>query len=340
MATNASFGAQTGGLEVAETYASNVKGKTILITGVSKDGIGEATARAFAHGGASLVIITGRDNGRLASITETLAAEYPNTKTLPHKLDLNTLATSQQSAQALLSNAAVPQIDILVANAGGTFGKSRSTTPDGLETHFGVNHVGHFVFINTLLPKLTKPTTHGATRIVVVSSLACLVSSVRFADLNLEDKPVPEEEKPNWTILKALINVDQHEGYDAEVAYGQSKTANVLFAVHLNRLYASKGIYTFALHPGAVQSRAAKAMLGKKTKEEIDAMAIKFNKSIDQGAGTTLVAALDPGLNPENGVFLSDCQIFEQVPGYAVDAKLAEKLWNLSEEIVKEKLSG
>jgi NAD(P)-dependent dehydrogenase (short-subunit alcohol dehydrogenase family) len=343
MASNPSFGATTGGLEVAETYKANVKGKTILITGVSTDGIGEGAVRAFAHSGASLIIITGRDDKRLATITDTLVADYPNTTFLPHKLDLSTLSASRESAHALLANPSIERIDILVANASGVFGKTKTTTPDGLEAHFAVNHLGHFVFINTLLPKLlvaARSAEKGATRVVVVSSIVTLFSPFRFHDYNLDGKPIPADEEPNWALLEQLVGLKKHDGYSRDVANGQSKTAMSLFAVQLSRLYADEGLYAFAIHPGAVQSRAGKEFLDSMTKEEKEGLTVSFDKDINQGAATILVAALDQGLTPSKGVFLNDCQVFEGVPGHSVDEKSAEKLWKLSEEIVKEKLGN
>ncbi|KAH8632645.1 hypothetical protein IG631_11279 [Alternaria alternata] len=93
MATNKSFTKQTGGLEVAKTYSSHITGKTILITGVSPGGIGEATARAFAHGGASIIIATGRDKARVEELARQISAVYPSTKFRCVELDLASLET-------------------------------------------------------------------------------------------------------------------------------------------------------------------------------------------------------------------------------------------------------
>ena len=88
MATNKSFAAETGGLEIAKAYSSQIIGKTVLITGVSPGGIGEATARAFAHGGASIIIATGRSKTRVESLTKEISADYPSTKFVNVVLDL------------------------------------------------------------------------------------------------------------------------------------------------------------------------------------------------------------------------------------------------------------
>jgi NAD(P)-dependent dehydrogenase (short-subunit alcohol dehydrogenase family) len=343
MASNPSFNGKTGATEVAHAYSAQVQGKIVLITGVSQDGIGEATARAFAAGGASTIIITGRDDTRLSTITTTLSTTYPSIKFLPHKLDLTSLSSVQESATALMFNDAIPRIDILVANAGGNFPGPKTFTPDGLETHLAVNHLGHFLFVRTLLPKLrlaAQASVPGATRIVVVSSLAIHVSPFRFSDYNFDGKPLVDDEQPNWAILKHLMGIEKgEEVYNDHVAYAQSKTANSLFVVHINTLYEKEGISAFALHPGGVQSRAYKRVFGAMTAEQQAAVTVPFDKNIDQGAATTLVAALDPGLKPENAAYLSDCQAIE-VPEHAISREKGEKLWELSEKIVAEKLQS
>jgi NAD(P)-dependent dehydrogenase (short-subunit alcohol dehydrogenase family) len=340
MASNPEFNARTSALEVARTYASQARSKIVLVTGVSKDGIGEAIARAFAYGGASTIIVTGRDESRLSSLVGDLAMDYPSVKFQPHKLDLTSLEATRHSANKLLENDTIPRIDIVVANAGGTFHGPRALTPDGLEWNFAINHMGHFLFITTLLPKIrlaAQNSAPGNTRVVMLSSMALQLSPFRFTDYNFDEKAVPEDEAPNWAALKDMLGFEKHEGYDPWIAYGQSKTANALFAVHWNTLFSSEGIFAFALHPGAVMSRAAKKLFGAMTEEQKPKVTVSFDKDIDQGAATPLVAALDRGLTPEKGLFLNDCHIME-VPSYAVSKENAEKLWNLSEEIIVQKL--
>jgi NAD(P)-dependent dehydrogenase (short-subunit alcohol dehydrogenase family) len=342
MASNPSFNDKTSALEVASHYASQARNKIVLITGVSKDGLGEGIARAFAHGGASTVIVTGRDDTRLSSIVSDLTRDYPSVKIHPHKLDLSSLEATRRSANELLKDDTVPKIDFVIANAGGVFQGPRTLTSDGLEPNFAINHLGHFLFVTTLLPKLrlaAQNSAPGDTRVVVISSIALILSPVRFADYNFDGTAVPEDEAPNWASLKETIGIEKHEGYDVWIAYGQAKTANALFAVHWNTLFSRLGIFAFALHPGTVQTRASKKMFSSIDEEQKAGLSIKFDKNIDQGAATALVAALDSGLTPEKGVFLSDCQIMD-VPQYAVSKEKAQKLWKLSEEIITEKLGS
>lgn len=341
MASNTSYDRDTSALEVAKAYSSKIKGKTVLITGVSPGGIGDGTARAFAHGGASTIIITGRNDTRLSESIKALSAAYPSVTFRPLKLDLDSLKDVKQSAEELLNDEEVKKIDILVANAGANiFGGPRQFTKDGLEWHFGANHLAHFYFVTLLLPLLraaAKQNPPGATRVVMLSSMSMAGSPIRFSDYNWEGKPVPEDEKPDFTILTALLGVQPTDEYEANVAYGQSKTANTLMALHLNTLFDKEGINAFSVHPGLVESTGAKSLFGTLEKGAFDEAlkAVGPMKTIDQGSSTTIVAAVDPGLKPENGVYLADCQMAEP-PAWASNKQSAERLWELSEKLVKD----
>ncbi|KAH8689740.1 retinol dehydrogenase 12 [Phaeosphaeriaceae sp. PMI808] len=336
MATNKSFTKEIGGLEIAEAYSPQITGKTILITGVSPGGIGEATARAFAHGGASLIIATGRSEARVEGLTKEISAEYPSTKFRNVVLDLASLQDVRRAANEILDDKSIEKIDILVNNAGSQFGNvERELTVDGIETHLAANHLGHFLLIKLLLPRLlaaAKVNPPGATRIIPVGSEAVKFSPFRFSNWNFDhDKELPDDERPNWNILTNMLRVPETTKFNPFIAYGQSKTAAALLAVHLNTLFAKEGIFAFSLHPGggiAAVPEDQKALYEK-----------LLWKSIDQGSSTTLVAATDPGLNPEKGVWLEDNQLVEPVE-WAVDKEKAKRLWKLSEEIIAKKLEN
>ncbi|KAF1958224.1 hypothetical protein CC80DRAFT_546461 [Byssothecium circinans] len=124
--------------------------------------------------------------------------------------------------------------------------------------------------------------------------------------------------------------------YAHDIAYAASKTANVLHAVQLNKLLNKEGIAAFSANPGMALSNTVKKTMERLGKEVADSLGWK--KNIDQGAATTLVAALDPKLaeNTKETVLLSDCQVWgDEIPGWARDEKAAERLWKLSEEIVE-----
>jgi hypothetical protein len=173
-----------------------------------------------------------------------------------------------------------------------------------------------------------------------VSSSAILISPFRFSDYNFDGKPLADDEKPNWGVLQQLMGAEkttEDEGCNEYVAYDQNKIASSLFAVHLNTLYEKEVIAAFAVHPGGVQSRAYKRVIETISEEQKAGITIPFDKSIDQGAATVSVAALDPGLKPEIATFWEDCQAME-VPEYVISKEKGEMLWKLSEEIGVEKL--
>jgi NAD(P)-dependent dehydrogenase (short-subunit alcohol dehydrogenase family) len=337
MSTIINFGARTSAFEISETYASHVAGKVVLITGSTLGSIGDTTARAFAHGGASTVIITGRDDAKLSAASASLSKDYPKTTFRPLKLDLNSLKAVKQAAQEIIADENIKQIDFLIANAGlNTFNMPRSMTKDGIELHFGVNHLAHHLLIKLLLPKIraaAKQNAQGDTRIVIVSSVAAAGSPIRFSDWNYESDSnhVPEGEKPNWGLFAKIFGLSpEPASFEANIAYGQSKTANILEAVHLNKMLADEGIYSFSLHPGAVASNGATELLAMLQGS------LGEPKTLEQGAATTLAAALDPALKPEGGVFLNDCVVdMEFCPPYASDEAMAERLWKLSEDILE-----
>ncbi|KAF2449797.1 retinol dehydrogenase 12 [Karstenula rhodostoma CBS 690.94] len=343
MASNPSYNKTSSGIEIAQAYAESIKGKTALITGVSVGGIGDAIARAFAHAGAATIIITGRNDTKMTAVHTALSTDYPGTKFRSLKLDLNSLALTKQAAQEILSDPSIKQIDLLIANAGFGSGKpDREVTADGIESHFGANHLAHFLLVTTLLPKLkaaAKKNPPGATRIVTVSSNANNISPIRFSDWNYEkhSTAVPDAEQPSWAIHPVLDLPADPVPFSYLVAYGQSKTANVLLAVQLNKLLGGEGIAAFSLHPGVVRSTGQKELINESMGKKLEAL-MGPPKTLDQGAATAVVAALDPGLRGGEAVYLDDCQVSDSAPAWSTDPQIAERLWKLSEDIVKEKL--
>ncbi|KAI9642707.1 hypothetical protein NHQ30_008438 [Ciborinia camelliae] len=173
------------------------------------------------------------------------------------------------------------------------------------------------------MPAILAAVSEGA-RIVNVSSIGWGLGEVRFDDYNFSDG----------------------RGWDKWSAYGESKTANILFTVELARRLKSKGVQAFSLDPGTIATNLGRAL--DLERDIIDAAArlnmrgyIKFSgpipwKSFEAGTSTILVAALDPALKDHSGVFLSDCQISETAE-YTTNPQYAERLWALSEKIVGQK---
>lgn len=196
-------------------------------------------------------------------------------------------------------------------------------TVDGFESQFGVNHLAHFVLATSLLPELKagKP-----SRLVVVSSVANKRGDINWDDINWE------------------------KDYNKWAAYAQSKTANILFAKQFNKLYASQGVKAYSLHPGGIMTNLQKHVPVEEQRAlgffKEDGSLHELFKNIEQGASTSVYAALSPDLDNQGGEYLEDCGISQGVKTelpffgmapHATDMEAAERLWKLSEQMVAAK---
>ncbi|KAI1370123.1 retinol dehydrogenase 13 [Hypoxylon crocopeplum] len=332
MTSNPAWGEKTSGLEVASAYARHVEGRNVLITGVAPEGVGEGTAIAFASQKPAIIILVSRTREKLEAVASSVRALYPSVHVRIVTIDLASQASIRRAAAEV--NGLISRLDLLVNNAGATY-NARRWTAEGIEMQFGANHIGPFLFTKLLFPLLeeaAKQSPPGATRIVNLSSHGHRLSTIRFHDYNIENKEVPPEEEPFSPMPPAFGRV-QEDGYMPTVAYAQSKTANILFTLYLQEHLQKKGIMSYAVHPGGVSSH-----LGREHDEEMaDAIArtSKYWKNCDEGASTTLVAALDPSLNVRGGLYLADCQFFPAAD-YAQDPDIAKHLWRLSEDLIGE----
>lgn len=342
-ASNPEWGFDTTAQTVAAALSDAIKDRIILVTGVNRSGLGYATATALALQFPSTIIITGRSQAKLDESLTSLRSNHPSVTFKPLLLDLSSQASVRSAAATLLSWPDIPRLDILINNAGVMNITNRTLSADGIEMHFATNHVGPFLLTNLLMPRLLAS---AAPRIVNVSSVGTFVSPIRFSDLNWKARhaDVPAQERPNVGMLAAAkLPVTDDSTYIPFGAYGVSKTANILFAVALNKRVGKKGVRSFALHPGEVMTELhrttdpkwlAGALEGRKK------AGMKGNKSVEAGAATSVVAAVDPGLSgKEEGVFLDDCQLSAKVPAYALDEKEAQRLWEVSEGLVGEKFA-
>jgi len=297
----------------------DLSGKTALVTG-GTSGIGRETARALAAAGAH-VVITARDATKADETISSLREAAPAGVFDVVVLELASLASVRDAAKDILAR--FPAIHILINNAAvmtPPFGR----TADGFETQFGTNHISHFVLTNRLVPALIA----GApSRVVVLSSAAHQLGDVLWDDINFEREP-----------------------YDRAKAYSQAKTANMLFAVELDRRLNSHGVRAFGVHPGVISTNLHRH-LTKKILAELTAaaasggarMAPQMRKSIPQGAATSVWAATAPELDDKGGLYLQDCGIAPpstpEVTGvkpYALDPGAAVRLWEISERMVGE----
>lgn len=359
--THSEFGAATEALEVARAFADEVRGKTVLITGVSRKGLGFTTAQAFASQAAARLILAGRDPAKLRDCADALRAEYPGVDYRTLQVDLGSQGSVRAAAAEVLAWDDVPVLDILVNNAAVMMLPERTLSADGIEMHFATNHLGHFLLTNLLMPKLIAAAARpgvprGAVRVVNVAAKIRGPVCLRWSDTNFDkiNKTLPAAEQPFYTLHRLWGKEGTEDmAYVPIEAYYQTKIANVLFGVALtDRLYAAHGIRAIALHPGVIQtdlgrnhSDAETAVLQQRVKEGVIAF-----KTQGAGAATTLVAALDPKLGegvgeedpgkPENyGAYLDDCQIDGGVSAKVVSSSEAAKLWEKSEEMVGEKFS-
>lgn len=343
------FEGRTEASTVAEAFASSIKDRTILITGVNKLGIGFAVAQALATQSPRRLIFAGRSRTKVQECIDALQPQYPDIDIRSLQVDLSSQDSVREAASVVLKWDDVPSIDVVINNAAVMNLPERKLSPEGVEMHFATNHLGHFLLTNLIMEKIVaaaKDSAPGFVRIINVSSVAAYLSGLRASDMEWikETSSLPEKERPNAMFLRGGgLAADDDMTYIPMAAYGHSKACNILFSVGLNqRLFEKYGILSLALHPGEVRSE-----LSRTTDQEWLERVTKgrtahgfFWKTHAQGASTTLIAALDPMLSRPgkdgHGYFLNDCRI-GKAPPHAVDEGDAEKLWGLSEGMVGQK---
>jgi NAD(P)-dependent dehydrogenase (short-subunit alcohol dehydrogenase family) len=218
----------------------------VLITGISPSSIGSSIALAIASQSPSLLILASRTKSNLEAVMEFIHNAYPNVKIQVVLLDL----MSQESVRAAATDISrlTDRIDLVINNAG-LMVLQRQWTKEGIEGQFGANHIGHFLLTNLLMPLLLASSS---ARVINLTSLGHRLSPVRFSDYNLEnlekEYAVPEEER--HASLPPTMAKNTEDGYNGWIAYGQAKTANILFSVGLNERAKAKGLKSFAVHPG------------------------------------------------------------------------------------------
>jgi NAD(P)-dependent dehydrogenase (short-subunit alcohol dehydrogenase family) len=320
----AAFGATSTTEDVLQGI--DLHGKRVLVTGVSA-GIGVETARALAAHGAH-VVGAARDLAKAQTATAPVrqdAADGAGFELI--ELDLANLKNVRQCADALLQRG--QGFDVVIANAG-VMATPFGHTADGFETQFGTNHLGHFVFVNRIAPLMKT-----GSRFVALAS-----SGHRISNVDLDD--------PNFTKTP----------YDPFVAYGRSKTANILFAVGFDQRHRKNGIRAAAVHPGGIHTELGRHM----GEDNVAAMLAGINqqlakegkppfqwKSISQGAATSVWTGVVASADAIGSRYCEDCHvghivaddvvispISEGVRAYALDPANAEKLWRRSEELVGE----
>jgi len=281
-------------------------------------GLGVETARALAAHGATVV-------GAARDLAKAKAAAPAGIELVA--LDLANLASVRACAAKLLD--AGQPFDVIIANAG-VMATPFGHTADGFETQFGTNHLGHFVLINRLAPLLGP-----GARVINLSS-----SGHRFSNVDLDD--------PNF----------ERTPYDPFIAYGRSKTANILFAVAFDQRHRDRGIRAAAVHPGGIQTELGRHVDVSRIQAMVDQINAQLAaegkppfqwKTIPQGAATSVWAAVVAPAAEIGARYCENCHVGRTVPdatvisaisegvrGYALDPAQAAALWKKSEEMVGE----
>lgn len=288
--------------------------KVAIVTG-GNAGIGLETVRAL-HAAGITVYIGARSIAKGEAAREEILASDPSNTAPMHVLEisLDSLDSVRKAAADFLSRS--DKLNLLICNAG-VMATPEGRTPSGFETQFGTCHVGHFLLFSLLKPILlssSAPAFH--SRVVTVSSIGHRAGDVLIGDYNFERTP-----------------------YEPWRAYGQAKTANIYMANEIERRYGARGLHGLSLHPGGI-------MTGLQVHVD-PATAASWNKdmrlwrSTEQGAATTVYAALSAEWEGRGGRYLADCvEQGPMVPGnpiivigdegyapWAYDVESAKKLW-------------
>lgn len=293
----------------------DLSGKTALVTGASS-GLGAETARALAAAGAA-VILPVRSPEKVEVLAAEIRASLPGADVRVAAMDLGDYDSVRRFAVGLVAEGR--PLHLLINNAG-IMATPLRRTPQGHESQLATNHFGHFLLTSLLAPLLRAA---APARVVQLTSTGHRLSPVHFEDLHYEQRT-----------------------YDKWGAYGQSKTANALFAVELDRRLRPAGVAAFAVHPGGIMTGLQKEL----SREEMEAMGWfdkdgnphPLFKTPAQGASTSVWAATSPLLDGKGGLYLEDCNVapladasapsFFGVHAHAIDADAAARLWAASEE--------
>ncbi len=300
------FGAGSTAAEVLEGI--DLSGRRMIVTGASS-GVGVEIARALAGAGAEVTLAV-RDTDAGESTASDIAQTNGNPRPRVAALDL----ADQSSVASFVAGWEGP-LDALVNNAGIMMLPELTRTPEGWEMQFATNHMGHFALAVGLHGALAA--AEGGARVVSVSSSGHGASPVVFGDINFERR-----------------------AYDPSLAYGQSKTANALFAVAATRRWAPDGILSNSLMPGGIWTNLQRHWDPKTLARIKNSDLGRAAKTPEQGAATSVLLAASPLIEGVGGRYFEDCQEAEVVPAiidgvhgvrdYALDPAAADRLWDES----------
>ncbi|KAF4944669.1 hypothetical protein FGADI_12526 [Fusarium gaditjirri] len=315
--------------DLVNEYANIIKGKTILTTGVTPNSLGATFILETASKSPTLLILAGRNATKLQEMSEAITKANPSVKTRSLVVDLGSLASVRQAAEEVNSWSDVSSIDVVVNNAG-VMAIPYTKSVDGYEMQFAICHLGHFLLTNLIMDKILASES---PRVVNISSNGHSLGPIRFADPHFSDGEI----------------------YDQWSAYGQSKTANMLFSVSLAQKLGSRGLQSYSVHPGLILSTGLGTHLDFASMDADLGTFIKSHRArgnsegwtaippvpVEVGAATHAFAAFDPNIKASNGAYLLEARVadpfVDTVKAWARDTIEAEKLWRLSEELVGQK---
>ncbi|PCI77160.1 MAG: oxidoreductase [SAR86 cluster bacterium] len=298
--------------------SKDLSGKVAIVTG-GYSGIGLETTRALAAAGAK-VYVPVRTPDKAKENLKDIEGEV-----IVDAMDLADLASVRGYAAAVTGRE--PKLDLLINNAG-IMACPEARVGNNWESQFGVNHLGHFVLTNALLPLLKNA---GSARVVCLSSVAHRRSDILWDDIHFEST-----------------------AYEKWTAYAQAKTANALFALGLDMKYRDQGVQGFSVHPGGILTPLQRHLPNEEMMAlgwtdadgNISEQVAAMFKSTTQGCSTTLWAATSDALADTGGLYCEDCNVsnlatedsprFCDVAPWAVSEEGAMKLWELTEKVLAE----
>ncbi|KAI9705768.1 MAG: hypothetical protein M1820_005016 [Bogoriella megaspora] len=315
--------------QVVATFAQQVKGRTFVITGAGQPSIGSSMATELAKASPAQVLIASRTAAKADPVLAAIRATDASIKATFVQLDLTDHESVRKAAKEILAGTG-SKIDVMINSAGNMALKEYTVDKQGIETQMSTNHVGHFLLANLLMPALLAGAKgpYGA-RIVNLSSAGYQISPVRFDDSTFSGG----------------------KAYDRWTAYGQAKTAQILFSYGVTNRLKQQGLVSFACHPGSNFDTKLGAHLAMEdygdimplTKENTGQDFVfsvgdepRF-KTYEQIGSTPLIAALDPDLTEQAPAYLQNNGVVQPAIKHAYDPEHVEKCWKLSEDLVGQK---
>ena len=321
-----SWNATTTSEQVVAAFSAQVKARTFVITGAGQPSIGSSLATEIAKASPAHILIASRTVAKVDPVLSAIRAIDPSVKATVVQIDLSDHESVRKGASDILA-ATGSKIDVLINSAGNMALKEYTQDKQGLEMQLSANHVGHFLLTNLLMPALLAggQAPNGA-RIINLSSAGYQISPVRYED-------------PAFSGGKA---------YEPWTAYGQAKTAQILFTHGITNRVKQQGVVSFACHPGSNFDTKLGAHLTMDDYADIVPLTKRNTgqdfvfsvgdeprfKTYEQIGATPLIAALDPDLVAKAPAYLQNNQIVPIAVSHAYDPEHVEKCWKLSEALV------